>query len=157
MFSAASRSCQAQNTGGRSAGDWRERRPCRGATPCACSSWLEQRNFHGSRAVYFCITLGQCAAQKVDIDALIIGCWSGTGDRRGGMMSQFLLALLERPYDGPTAEPATYMSFCKCAAPRGGARAGLRERRSACVLQAALAAGRSQGVWREAPADACAP
>jgi len=92
------------------------------------------------------ITLGQCGAQQVDIDALIIGCWGGRGNRRGGMMSQFLLALLERPYDRLTAEPLTYVSFCKCAPPHGGAGAGLRKGRAACGSRAALAARRSQGV-----------
>ncbi len=53
--------------------------------------------------------------QSVDIDAVIIGAWSGTGGR-GGIMAQYLLALLERDVDETSAEPPTFVSFCKCAA-----------------------------------------
>lgn len=52
--------------------------------------------------------------QSVDIDAVIIGAWSGTGGR-GGIMAQYLLALLERKMDDKSAEPPKYVSFCKCA------------------------------------------
>lgn len=53
----------------------------------------------------------------MDIDALIIGAWYGTGERRGGVLAEYLLALLERKCDGSGVEPAVFVSFCKCAAP----------------------------------------
>lgn len=52
--------------------------------------------------------------QSVDIDAVIIGGWFGTGSR-GGFLAQYLLALLEQP-DTPGRAPV-FLSFCKCAAP----------------------------------------
>ena len=55
-----------------------------------------------------------CHMQSVDIDAVIIGGWFGTGGR-GGFLAQYLLALLEQPYT-PGREPV-FLSFCKCAAP----------------------------------------
>jgi DNA ligase-4 len=48
--------------------------------------------------------------QNVDIDAVIIGAKFGTG-RRGGGVSEYLLALAEAPHGGAT-EPCTFISFC---------------------------------------------
>ena len=52
--------------------------------------------------------------QSVDIDAVIIGGWWGKG-KRGGLLAQYLLALLEQPHT-PGRAPV-FLSFCKCAAP----------------------------------------
>lgn len=45
-----------------------------------------------------------------DLDALIIGCYLGSG-RRGGEIGQFLLGLAERPKQG--GHPTRFLSFCK--------------------------------------------
>lgn len=45
-----------------------------------------------------------------DLDALIIGCYLGSG-RRGGEIGQFLLGLAERPKQG--GHPTKFLSFCK--------------------------------------------
>ncbi|KAK9834174.1 hypothetical protein WJX81_005346 [Elliptochloris bilobata] len=50
--------------------------------------------------------------EKVDIDALIIGGWWGRG-RRGGLLSQYLLALLEDPVNPGSKMPPVFLSFCK--------------------------------------------
>lgn len=47
---------------------------------------------------------------KVEIDAVIIGAKFGTG-RRGGAISEYLLALAEVPQGGAT-EPSSFVSFC---------------------------------------------
>ncbi|MCO5581115.1 hypothetical protein L7F22_034991 [Adiantum nelumboides] len=45
-----------------------------------------------------------------DLDALVIGCYLGSG-RRGGEIGQFLLGLAEKPRQG--GHPSRFFSFCK--------------------------------------------
>lgn len=48
--------------------------------------------------------------QEVEIDALIIGLKYGTG-RRSGVLSEYLLALAEKPQNG-ASRPSSFVSFC---------------------------------------------
>lgn len=48
--------------------------------------------------------------QEVEIDAVIIGLRWGTG-RRSNSLSEYLLALAEKPQNGAT-QPSTFVSFC---------------------------------------------
>ncbi|KAK9803302.1 hypothetical protein WJX72_010348 [[Myrmecia] bisecta] len=48
---------------------------------------------------------------NLEIDAVIIGGYYGTG-ARGGLIAQYLLALAEAPHGGAT-EPTKFISFCK--------------------------------------------
>ena len=48
-----------------------------------------------------------------DLDILIIGGYMGTGAKRGGYISEYLLALAEQPRGGDGLEPSTFISFCK--------------------------------------------
>lgn len=48
--------------------------------------------------------------QEVEIDAVIIGLKYGTG-RRSGSLSEYLLALAEKPQNG-AARPSTFVTFC---------------------------------------------
>ena len=47
---------------------------------------------------------------NIEIDALIIGAKYGTG-RRGGDISEYLLALAEAPGDA-VSQPTKFLSFC---------------------------------------------
>ena len=48
--------------------------------------------------------------QEVEIDAVIIGLKYGTG-RRSGSLSEYLLALAEKPQNG-AAWPSSFVTFC---------------------------------------------
>jgi DNA ligase-4 len=46
------------------------------------------------------------------LDLLIIGAYYGKGKRRSGRLSQYLLAVAEKPRD-PSMEPSVFYAFCK--------------------------------------------